>query len=94
MKPYDVTYRQISLGVKMALGARSFVGDGAALIFQVGPGRPLWKVVVTLNGRDLYDIELLRFDRHFNHTVVASHEDVGVENLNATLISLQGNWQK
>jgi hypothetical protein len=50
--------QQIGQGALMNLGARDFVADADGVIFRIGPGSVLRKVVVRLNPMDTYDVEI------------------------------------
>lgn len=54
-----VTIAQIGRGVLMSCGARDFVRDDAngTLMFRVGPGRKVSKVIVSLMADDTYRVE-------------------------------------
>jgi hypothetical protein len=51
-----VTMQQIGTGNLMACGARDFSFDGSKLMFRVGSGRTLAKVIVTLEPDDTYSV--------------------------------------
>jgi len=53
----NVAWKQISINTKMACGARKAVGSEDSLRFNVLRGNKT-KIFITLNGKDLYDIEL------------------------------------
>lgn len=82
----NVTLQQIGTGNLMACGARDFVQDGAQLIFRVGTGRKLAKVVVTLDPCDTYTVRYLEMNRKtFAFTVDESVEGVYCDNLGETV---------
>lgn len=91
----ETIYRQITLGTKMACGARDFVsGDDCAidgickgmpfLWFRVGGNRKLQKVVVALNlATDTYNILFIDINRKTCAcTTLEQAEDIYVENMN------------
>ena len=82
---------QIPIMVKMSLGARDQSGKDNVLYFTVGNGRKgLFKFSITLNGGDLYDIELMKFKRKtYEKVVLATAEDVGCESLGRVLLGME-----
>ena len=82
----NVTLQQIGTGNLMAVGARDFVKDGAQLIFRVGNGRKLAKVVVTLDPSDTYSVRYLEMNRKtYAFTVDESVAGVYAEDLGAVV---------
>lgn len=78
----NVTMQQIGTGNLMACGARDFVRDGRQLIFRVGSGRKLAKVVVTLEADDTYSVRYLEMNRRtFAFTVDEKVEGVYADSL-------------
>ena len=71
-KSADTTiWDQISTSTKMACGARVAMADGNAYLhFQVGSSRPVRKIIIRLNGLDLYDIELVKINNRTFETAV------------------------
>ena len=81
------TLSQISIGTRMACGARNFVGDAenGKLWFNVLRGK-LTKIVITLNCRDYYDVELIKINpKDWTHKVLERHEDIDCEQLSETV---------
>lgn len=61
----QTTIAHITRGVLMSCGARDFVRDDSQglLMFRVGPGRVLTKIIVKLMPSDLYAVERGHLDR-------------------------------
>jgi len=66
---------QIGTGVLMSCGARDFVRDVNQLMFRVGPKSKLAKVIITLNGRDTYDVRYVELSRKTYEPVVDEVEE-------------------
>jgi hypothetical protein len=49
--------RQLGSGTLYMLGANRFVSDGNSLIFFIKGSRQVNRIKISLNGRDLYDVE-------------------------------------
>lgn len=83
----DVIRRQLSLGVQINLGAREWLGHTDGVQFRIGAGRPNRKVIIKLNGDDLYDIEIGHIKRRALEWVI-DYQALGVDaaNLGETLI--------
>lgn len=85
------TRNQITPGVLMSCGARDFVSDNAngLLMFRVGSGRVLRKVLVRLLPHDLYAVEVGRMDRRtFEWIVEDQRFDVPAESLARAVLEL------
>lgn len=90
-------WRQIPIGVKMSMGARTPVGSDnekgclAYLHFQVGNARKgLFKVVIKLMASDTYDVELIKIKRKTDEPVVlASATDVYNDMLGRVLLGME-----
>jgi hypothetical protein len=82
----NVTWKQISIGTKMACGAREAkVTSGGKLQFKVG-GKPLRFIEVSLNGRDLYDIVHFRVKRNdYSRVELESSSDVFAESMSEVI---------
>ena len=90
-------WKQIQVMVKMSVGARdAVVGDISALIdgdtfqyqihFNVNKGRRQ-KVLIGLNGLDLYDIRFVKLSAMGTvKSVFGQFDNVGVYDLNATVL--------
>jgi len=86
MNAGQIIWSQITVGTKMACGARQAVAGEDGLHFVVGRSK-LTKIVVKLDrALDLYDVEFVRFNRRtYEMKVVESANGVFVENLNETI---------
>lgn len=73
--------RAADIRALFAWGAKSFVGTDNSLRFKTS-GLVKWKglVTITLNGRDLYDVEFGKI-RGVDYKVTKTVEDVFVEDL-------------
>jgi hypothetical protein len=80
-------WKQIPIGVKMACGAREPSADTYSLCFKVLNGSK-HRIKVTLNGSDLYDVELFAMDRKYNVTVKEKACDVYCEMLGDIIYSM------
>lgn len=82
----NTIWDQISTETKMACGARQPVADGSDYLhFQVG-GSALRKIVVKLNGLDLYDVELVNINRRTCEVkTMRSVQNVDAANLSETI---------
>ena len=90
LTPAHTTWAQISVGVKMRLGVRkpAYADDGRTLVMDVGPARRGFRVFVTINGHDLYDIALQK-----NGSTVWGVFDIYAEQLGGTLVRMESeNW--
>ncbi len=56
-------FSQISMSTKMACGIRKAVITDNGLMFQVGSGNPMKKIIVKLNSLDYYDVEMGKITR-------------------------------
>jgi hypothetical protein len=86
-------WRQIKVSTKMRLSIDMDTlarwPDGAFQFDTRYPRRR--RFIIRLNGADLYDIQFGRVDRRsFEWHVLAESHDVGVEQLNGTLLRLAG----
>jgi hypothetical protein len=63
LKVADTIREQITTGVLMSCGARDFALLARGLSFRVGPAGKLCKVLVELNGNDLYDVRYVSLNR-------------------------------
>ncbi len=85
----NVAWGQISVGVKMACGAREVVGGEDGLHFRVGSTRKLQKIVIKLNGHDLYDVALVEIKRpSYDVVTLKSETDVYAEDLSEIVYSM------
>jgi hypothetical protein len=83
-----VTLAQIGQGNLMACGARDIVYDdkNGMVMFRVGGGRTLRKVIVKLTPADTYSVERGHLNRNTYEWVVDEQEhDVYAEQLGATV---------
>jgi hypothetical protein len=80
---------QIGADVREGISARTLLDRGDGVQFTVG--RPIagYKIVVKLNARDLYDVELGRIV-DFQWTVIDQKFDVDAENLGAVVLDVAG----
>jgi hypothetical protein len=91
-------FKQITIGTKMACGARDFVGGDDCSIegickgmpflwFRVGGNRKLQKIVVAYDRRtDAYNILFIDINRKtYQTTIVEFAEEVYVENMNEVI---------
>jgi hypothetical protein len=84
---------QISLGVKMHLGAREWLYSyrKAFVQFDVGGGRPRRRFIIHYNsGSDTYRIELGRVTRNWEWVVDDVADEITADILNATLMNMFG----
>jgi len=85
----NTAWAQIPAGVKMALGARQPVGGADSLHFRVGSNRTLDKIVVKLNGLDLYDLEMVRIARGtYDVKTLAERANVDADALGRTILGM------
>jgi hypothetical protein len=75
VKVGNIIWSQIPIGVKMSLGMRDGEVKDNSLEVRVGPMRPARKVKITLNGSDLYDIELVKMKKGKEGFVSWQRED-------------------
>ena len=81
----QVIWQQISIGTKMACGARKAVAGEGYLHFNVG-GSHSEKIVVKLNVWDTYDVELVKCSRKSaDHKVLESHEGIYCDQLSEVI---------
>lgn len=76
--------QQIGVKTLMACGARNFLASATSLEMEVlEDARAVIKLLtVTLNGKDLYDVELVVLSmRHMSRTVIEEKTDIFCENL-------------
>ena len=59
----NITLQQIGTGNLMACGARDFVKSNDELMFRVGSGRKLAKIVITLDPSDTYTVRYVEVSR-------------------------------
>ena len=103
----NTIWQQIQLGVKRSYGARDPLGGNTeatiegrklrwhlAFRVRVSP-RGLQKVLIGLNGRDLYDIWIVELgvtgsSKAHSARILASRDDVFVGDLNSTLLRMEG----
>lgn len=83
-------YRQLGPKARTMLGAKNFVADVRSLTFHVSGSRKCQGVRITLNPKDLYDIQFWKFPRRRGLSIplpVMSQEmtDVHVENLHVAI---------
>lgn len=84
----SITLRQIGMDILMSCGARDIVKDdpNGMVMFRVGPGRKVAKVIVTLTPTDLYRVEYGFMHRKtFEWVTVEVEDGVHVEALPATV---------
>jgi len=87
----NVTLRQIGPENLLAVGARDFIADGQQLIFRVGNGRRLAKMVVTLDGSDTYTVRYVEMDRKtYRFVKNEQREGVFCEDIGATVRDMGG----
>ena len=91
LQPAQITWRQISVGVKMSMGVRLPVqtaNAGRTLVMKVGPNHSRYAVHVTINGHDLYDITLFKGVKE-----VWARRDIYAEYLDEVLLRMESeNW--
>lgn len=88
--PAEIIWQQIPLGVKMSLGVRNQHSEqsGLALVFNAGANHSRYKVQVTLNAHDLYDITLFKGTKE-----VWQRFDIFAEMLGEVLLRMESeNW--
>jgi len=85
MDPFTLR-QQIGIGVLMSCGARDWVLDGDAVMFRVGPGRKLRKLIITLDPMDTYTVRFVEMNRK-TYEIVADEtvEGVGDHNIGAVV---------
>lgn len=82
--------QQVAQTIRQQIGAMNLAAVGAhefsytreghgGLQFKMG-GRQRWAHIV-LNGRDLYDVELFRLDRHYNRVTIYAVDNIYAEDL-------------
>ncbi len=85
MIPAQIIWTQITIGTKMACGARNQrVGDTEdTLVFTVGRGNHR-RIEITLDASDTYTVRLVKISKTptFNRVIVEKESDVYVDNLN------------
>lgn len=78
--------QQIGTMTLMSLGQRNTVDLGDGVMFQVGAGNPLRKVIIKLNARDYYDVEIGKSQRStFNWIVEFQQRDLEASQLSTVL---------
>lgn len=81
--------------LKVMIGAKDFMSanDGATLMFKFSGSKIASYVRITLNDKDLYDIEFQKIGRRqgrLDAWKTGSFENVGVENLKQTIERFTG----
>ncbi len=86
-------WRQISVGVRMRLGARQPVGDEVLgyLHFRVGPsrGHPI-KVTIQLEPSDTYTVKLVQCPPQGEPVVLEGASDIYCDQLDELLVEWEG----
>lgn len=79
----DTIWQQITTSTKMSVGARTPVGGGNKIHFNVGRGKKNKIEVVYQPGRDTYTVNLWKFSGDYlKQEIVESMDNVYVDNLN------------
>ena len=77
-------WRQISVGTKMACGAREALAINRGLLFTVG--RAMTRVRVLLTPADLYEVSLIKLKRGTGEArIVEARDDKYAEDLSETI---------
>ena len=87
MNNAQTIWNQISVGTKMACGAREPVGSENELHFTVLASRKT-KIVVTLDPSDTYTVKFVKIGRGYDIKVVEEMSDVYVDSLNQVIYSM------
>ena len=79
----QVIKEQLGAALRAEISARNLIGMDDGLMFLFGPaGRKFRKILIKLNGRDLYEVEVGYVSRDaYQWIVVAQESDVHVEDL-------------
>lgn len=90
----DVIWQQLGRDLLLEVSARDLVYTDDGVMFRYGPYRPgkHRKIIVKLNGRDLYELEVGHY-RHpdYKWVVVRQESDVDVESLRDAVRRLAAN---
>lgn len=90
MSVASTIWSQISIGAKMACGARDLVSSENGLRFRVGGDRGNQKwIIVNLTLQDSYDVELAEYSaRKLEMRTLEKFKDVYAEELSALIYSM------
>jgi len=74
-------------------GAKHFVGFGNGVQFAIGRNISRSNcIVITQNGKDLYDVAFWRFTPKTGMAMLSIYKDVGVEDLRGTFTAYTGMY--